>query len=62
MSIVKEGSRLVLENEFMRRVLDLTDGICTKTYHIRPGGQKLGDTHGIPCSALNRKRPLKRPL
>lgn len=61
MSIVKEGSRLVLENEFMRRVLDLTDGICTKTYHIRPGGQKLGDTW-YPMFSFESEAPFEAAI
>ena len=44
MSIQIQGCQVVIENPYIRRVLDLTDGICTKTYHIRPGGEKLGDT------------------
>ena len=44
MSITKQENRLILENEYLRRVIDLTDGVCTKTYHIRTGGKKLGDT------------------
>lgn len=44
MAIYQQANRLIIENEYLRRVIDLTDGICTKSYHIRPGGQKLGDT------------------
>lgn len=44
MSITRQGSRIVIENEFIRRILDIDDGICTKSYHIRPAGKKLGDT------------------
>ena len=44
MSITEQGNRITLENEYLRRVIDIADGVCTKTYHIRPGGKALGDT------------------
>ena len=41
MGIICNGNTVVLENEYYRRVIETGNGIATKTFHIRPGGEKL---------------------
>lgn len=43
MGIHVQGNIVTIENEFMRRVIDTANGIETKSYHIRPLGEKQND-------------------
>ena len=59
MSITKNGTTIILENEFLKRVIDIENGIYSKSYHVRPGGKKLKDIwypvfsfeNGVPFEA-----------
>lgn len=43
MGITKNGTTITLQNEFLKRVIDIENGIYSKSYHVRPGGEKLKD-------------------
>jgi hypothetical protein len=58
MSITRNGSRLVLENPFFRRTIDVEQGPSTTEYRIRTDGGR-GAGYWIPTFAYHKHHPFE---
>ena len=58
MSISRNGTRFTLENAFLRREIDTSNGPTTTLYHIRPTGRP-GAYDWLPLFAFEKHAPFE---